>query len=362
MTLRLISADDHFIEPPEIWPRYIDPKFRDRAPHVVRRGDIDSYEMDSVILPPIGMPGSAGKPTEDIRLEGRFDDVPKAAYDPEERVKAMDVDGVTAAVIYPTIAMRLHGARDPELKLACFQAYNRWAADFCAPHPDRTKAVGVVALNEIDQGIEELRQVAQLGLAAGFISVDPGGDVDYGGPEYDPFWAAAQDLDIPVSLHVGSEKQRWEKTRAPKASNQLLGIQRSLAQMVLGGVFDRFPKLKIVSAENQVGWVPYFMQSTDHFYTRMAALHGPDRIDLALLPSEYLRRQVSFTFIPFDTWWVPIRDRIGVDRILWSSDYPHTESTWPNSRKVVEEMFQGVPEDEQQQMAGGNAAQLFGFV
>jgi predicted TIM-barrel fold metal-dependent hydrolase len=361
MTLRLISADDHFIEPPVIWTDYMDPEFRDRGPRLVSHGGYDTYEMESVILPPIGMPGSAGKATRDIRLEGRFEDVPKAAYDPEERIKAMDVDGVAAAVIYPTVAMRLHSARDAQLKHACFQAYNRWAAEFCTRYSDRTKAVGVVALNDIDQGVAELRQVAQLGLAAAFISVNPGGEEDYGSARYDPFWATAQELDLPVSLHVGSEKERWERTRVPKAANQLIGIQRSLAQMILGGVFDRFPKLRIVSAENHVGWVPYFMQATDHNYTRMAALHGPDRLELALLPSEYLHRQVSFTFIPFDTWWVPIRDRIGVDRILWSSDYPHTESTWPNSRRVVEDLFRGVPEQEKRMMAGGNAAQLFGF-
>jgi predicted TIM-barrel fold metal-dependent hydrolase len=361
MPFRLISADDHFIEPPDIWPKYIDPKFRERAPRVVSRGEFDAYEMESVALPPLGMPASAGRPTEHIRREGRFEDVPKAAYDPEERLKAMDVDGVSAVVIYPTIAMRLHSARDLELKLACFRAYNRWAADFCAYRPGRMKAVGVVALNDIDQGVAELRQVAQLGLAAGFISVNPGGDEDYGAPRNDPFWAAAQELDIPISLHVGSEKESWDRRRLAKDVNPIAGIERSLSQMVFGGVFERFPRLKIVSAENQVGWVPYFMQWMDHLHTRMAAISGPDRLELELLPSEYLRRQVYFTFIPFDTWWVPIRDRIGVDRIMWSSDYPHTESTWPNSRKVVEELFQGVPVDEKEKMAGGNAARLFGF-
>jgi predicted TIM-barrel fold metal-dependent hydrolase len=344
-----------------VWTEYIDPEFRERAPRLVRKGDYDVYEMEEVVLPPIGMPGSAGKPTEDIRLEGRFEDVPKGAYEPAARLQAMDRDGVSAEIIYPTLAMRMHGIPDPALKRACFRAFNRWAAEFDATYPGRWKSVGVVGLDDAEWGAEELREVAELGLGAAFISVDPGGEDDYGRADYDRFWATAEELDLPVSLHAGSEKRRPGRLPARQVFTQRLGVTNSLAQMVYGGIFDRFPRLKIVSTENHVGWVPFFMQSLDHLHTRMPLLLGTDRPALDLLPSEYLRRNVYHAFIPFDTWWMPVRDRIGVDRILWSSDYPHSEGTWPESREVIAETFRGVPEEETQMMVGGNAAKLFGF-
>jgi predicted TIM-barrel fold metal-dependent hydrolase len=227
------------------------------------------------------------------------------------------------------------------------------------------KAVGNIELENLEEGIKELKRIRELGLVAGFISVDPGEDSNYGDPRYDLFWATAQDLDMPLSLHIGSDKNRSFGGPSRSATRNREGIENSLTALIFGGTLERFPKLKIISAENNLGWAPFFIHMLDRAVTRMRHTRVYDMTKIKILPSEYLQRQVHFSFLSHDVLWIPVRNTIGVDQIMWSSDYPHAEATMDGaalgSRRTVAEIFRDVPDPETRKMVGENAARVFGF-
>ena len=357
----IISADSHVVEPPDLWLNYIEPRFKDRAPRLIHKdeGDVFEYEGQPFIAP-MGMAAGAGKPSDQLRRHGRFDrDVPKGAWDPQARLGEIAVDGVDGEVLYPTVACFMFGLKDLEFQSACFQAYNNWLADFCAAHPDRLKGFGLMSLASVEHGVQDLHRIRRQGLVGGLIAIYPDEEQQYSEPRYDPLWAAAQDLDMPISLHVNTERNfKVKRTMADNATSDV-HIRRSLTFMVTGGVFERFPRLKIISAENDVGWVPYFLERMDYLFDRTRNIYQWT-VSRTMLPSEYIRRQVYFTFMR-DSSWVPARHLIGLDRLMWASDYPHTDSTWPRSREVIARMLQDVPEEERRKITLTNAGELYHF-
>ena len=363
----VISGDSHVNEP-AFWSEFIDAKYRDRAPRLVRKGNTDLYVCEGAHLPPIGVPGSAGRAKETIRPEGFFEEVvPKAAWDPDERLKAMDVDSSAIEVLYPTVGLRLNHLQDMDFQAACFRAYNTWLAELCATHPKRIKGVGLLSLGNIPEAIKELERVRKLGLVGGHISyslVDIHLD-HYGRPYYEPLWAAAEDLDIPIVLHIGSERH-WRRGFLNSLSTAMgAGIRESLTAMVLSGVFERHPKLKVASVENRVSWVPAWLDRIDAMATAETFFMDPepefDFSKLKMLPSEYIKRQVWHTTLMPDYDWIPLRDKVGIDRVMWSNDYPHREATWPNSIQTIEEVFKDFSKEEMEKLLSTNAANLHGL-
>ena len=206
-----------------------------------------------------------------------------------------------------------------------------------------------------------------MGLKGAMIWCSPPADQPYSSPLYDPFWAAAQELDMPVSLHAitGIERIQWEYGAEKRAMRQTVTpheIEKSFSILILSGVLERFPRLKIVSAENNCGWLPYYLQRMDRGFARFgpSGTVTPWPTKLTLKPSEYFRRQMYCTFID-DSFGVASRHWIGVDNVMWSSDYPHTASTWPHSRNIIERDFKDVSEAEQRKIVRENAAKLYGF-
>ena len=249
------------------------------------------------------------------------------------------------------------------LLFACFQAYNAWIADVCRTHPDHLKGVGIIPHGDIPLAVQGLERARRAGLSGGLLAIFPDEDLLYSDARYDALWAAAQSLDMPISLHIGSERRTGFATFT--LPNNLVGsgygyVQRQLAAMVFGGVFERFPTLKIASVENNAGWVPLWMNNMDHTFDRRRNLHQW-QMSRELPPSEYIRRQVWFTFLSTDDTWMANRYRIGVDRLMWSSDYPHLESSWPDSGACISKMFHRVPGEEQRKIIAGNAAALYAF-
>ncbi len=356
----VISADSHVIEAADLWLNYIDPRFRDRAPRVLQQKDTDVFYCEGVSLLPIGGASGAGKRPEEHRREGRYErDVRRGGWDPHERLKDMKADGVDAEVLYPTFAMRMFGLEDVAFQLACFQAYNNWVKDYSYAHPERLKGIGLVPLLDLETGIGELKRIKEIGLAGAMIAIYPTEDRQYSSPTYDPFWAAVQDLDLPVSLHILTEGKAPKPSSWAESATASGLIQRSLANMIFGGVFHRFPKLKVISAENDAGWAAYFMERIDYlFYGRRG--FWKHEIPLDTLPSEYFHRNVYLTFMR-DRSLVPVREEIGVDKLMWPSDYPHSDSTWPNSQEVIQRLFSNVPADQRRKIVAENAARLYGF-
>ena len=363
---RIISADSHFVEPPTMWAERIDAKFRDRAPHTQQgyKGRPGEWFMCENIQPvQVGGFFGSGKSSEELpeHLKKGFEVAPKSVWDPAERLKEQDRDGVSAEGLYTSMGMLLFGLDDAELRAASFTAFNDWAAEYCSYDPKRLIGLGAITLEDIPAGVRELERIADKGLRGTLVWGSPPEDAPYSDPVYDPFWAAAQDLNMPLSLHIltGRGGNRFSRRRVLYGYMRLpQEIQLTLADMVTGGVFERFPKLRIVSAENDVSWLPHFMYRLDHAYDRLRHIEG---LTLSMLPSEYIKRNIWATF-QFETSNVEFtRQAVGTEQIMWSSDYPHTDSPWPRSREFIAGAFEDMREDDVAKIVGGNAAELYGI-
>ena len=363
---RIISADSHFVEPPTMWAERMDQRFRDRAPHTVRghNGQEGEFFVCENISPvPVAGFFGSGKSAEELpqhRKKG-FEVAPKSVWDPAERLKEQDADGVSAEALYTSMGMLLFGLDDAELRAACFRAFNDWAAEYCSYDPKRLIGLGVISLEDIPAAVAELERIAKKGLRGALIWGSPPDDRPYSSREYDPFWAAAQDLQMPLSLHIltGRGGVQFDPRRVLYRYMRLpQEIQLSFADLIVGGVPERFPRLKLVSAENDVSWIPHFLYRIDHAYDRLRHIEG---LTLPMLPSEYMKRNVVATF-QFETTNVKFtREIFGAENILWSSDYPHTDSPWPRSRDIIAQAFAGMSEQDVQKMVGGNAMRLYGL-
>jgi predicted TIM-barrel fold metal-dependent hydrolase len=368
---KLISADSHVNEPGDLWVERIDKSLRERAPRVVENlpGQRPGAYLVLEGVTPIHLAQGigAGQKPEDLPrfFQGStYKDVRPGGWDPAERVKDMNLDGVEADVIYTTLGFRQFWLTDAALQRACFRVYNDWLAEYCAYAPKRLAGLALISLYDVKEGVKELRRCADRGLKGALIWASPPEDRPYSSPDYDPFWAEAEELNLPISLHsitgMGAESRLAIKQpidRYVRSTVLCHEVQRSLVVLIFSGVLERFPRLKLVSAENEVGWLPFFLQKLDQAQDEYRYLYPTP---LKLRPSEYFRRQIFATFID-DRVGVMGRELIGVENIMWSSDYPHTVSTWPNSREVVERDFKGVPEGEKRQIVRENAARLYGF-
>ena len=371
--LQLISSDSHVSEPSDLWVERLDIKYRDRAPRVVlnpegQEGAYFVYEGYPPHNLAIGL--GAGRTPEELAAflkTGTYADARPGGWDPAQRLPDMELDGVEAEVLYTTLGFRLFWLKDAGLQRACFRVYNDWLAAYCSYAPKRLKGLALISLYDPKEGAQELERCAKLGLKGAMIWCSPPADQPYSSEIYDPFWAAAQDLDMPVSLHAitGMERIPWEygaEQRAMRSTVTPHEIEKSFSILILSGVLERFPRLKIVSAENNCGWLPYYLQRMDRGFARFgpSGTVTPWPTKLTLKPSEYFRRQMYCTFID-DSFGVASRHWIGVDNVMWSSDYPHTASTWPHSRDIIARDFKEVSEVEKRKIVRENVAQLYGF-
>ncbi len=366
VSYRIISADSHFVEPPTMWVERIDKKFRDRAPRTVRGYEGKEGEFfvceNIVPVPVAGFFGSGKSATELPEHAKRgFEAAPKSVWDPAERLKEQDQDGVSAEVLYTSMGMLLYGLNDAELRAACFRAFNDYAAEYCSYDPKRMVGLGAITLEDIPAAIRELKRCANKGLRGVMIVCAPPDERPFSHPDYDQFWAVAQDLNMPVSLHIltGRRGHGIDFSRILLSYMRFPSeIQGTLATMLFGGVFERFPRLKVVSAECDVSWMPHFMYRLDHAYERLRHF---ENISLPKMPSEYIKRQVYATF-QFETIRPDLVEVYGADQMMWSSDYPHTDSPWPRSREYVEgAAFARISPAETQKIVADNAARLYGL-
>ncbi|MBI3743950.1 MAG: amidohydrolase family protein [Chloroflexi bacterium] len=354
----VISADSHVVEPPEIWPQYVEAKYRDRAPHVKREKETDVYLCEGMSLIGLGLMAGAGRADGEVRREGRWEEVMPGAYDPHKRLKDMHIDGVDAEVVYPTVGLQLFLVKDQALQTALFQAYNSWVADFCKQESKVLKGIALISTSDIEWAVGELKRARKLGLCGAMISVWPSADgALYDQQRYEPLWATAAAEGLPVSLHIATQARDVGHSLVDLALLPVW-VERSIGAIMISGVFDRYPNLKIVSAEHDIGWAGNFIERMDSLCTRGGKLR--EGVNHKRLPSEYFHNNVSMTFMK-DRTGIASRNIIGVDRIMWSSDYPHHSATWPKSQQVLAKQLDGVPEHERRQIVCDNAARLYGF-
>jgi len=365
---RLIDADAHINEPPDLWVSRVPPEYRERAPRMEHFERGDAWVMEGAPDPiNFGLNAAAGLPVEERRPWVRFDDIRPGGYDPKARVQEMDADLVDACVLYPTprLSHLMIAARDPGLHLALVRAYNDWLAEYCGHEPGRLGGIALVPNRGVDDARREVeRIVKEPGIVGVLIGCFPHGDLDLA-DEDDAVWRAVAEAGVPLHIHVGlvNEFPRDIYAAGTVTEGHAQGDMRFLqapvrmVQFVNGRVFDRVPGLHVVLAEVDAGWVPYVKEQLDNRFLRRTP--GADA-RAQRLPSDVVDEHFSYTYIT-DHFAIRNRHAIGVDRLMWSSDYPHSGSDWPNSVRVVHADFADVAADERDLILAGNARRLYRF-
>ncbi len=352
---RLISADSHVNEPPEMFAERMPAQLRDRAPR--------TEEIDGV--PSLVMEGARPRkmPKGRQQLEGEaLDRAQAGGWEPDLRMRDQDRDGVSGEVVFPTLALQAcFVAPDPELQMALSQAYNDWVCEVFSPHPKRFATACVIPMSDIPAACAEAKRVAKLGTRSLFLPSQMPAK-PYNHPDYDAFWAVANELSLPLTFHSGTgHEPRVERGPGGAVINYLLGAQLDGAHVILyltmSGVLERFPNIQIVTVETGSAWLAWVMTTMDEIYEKHHMWAKPT---LKLRPSDYARRQAHVTF-QNDPVGVHNRNFTGVEALLWGSDYPHPEGTWPNSQQYCATQLKDVPDDEKAKILGGTTARLFGF-
>ncbi len=363
---RIISADSHVVEAHDLWQRYIDPPFRDRAPRLVRGKDFDSLVGEEFNNEAIGVLAGCLRKDDEVRAQGRWDtDVFPGGYDPEQRIRDLDIDGIDAEVLFPTVALTMYPISDPELLWALFRAYNSWLAEFCAASPDRLKGIAMLNHAPVDVAVAELRRGRDLGLVGAMLPLFPAEGSSYRDADLEPLWAAAAELGMPVHLHSSTWRNadrsffnvRSGTDRLLNSPNQ---IQHVILDMVFSGVFDRHPALRVVSVENDAGWAPFLAERGDYWWHRHRRIMPSGEIVCLQPPSEYFRDNLRLTFMR-DRTAILARDVIGVPSLLWGNDFPHHISTWPHSGDLIDEYRKELDPSEHAKIFCENARTLYGI-
>jgi predicted TIM-barrel fold metal-dependent hydrolase len=360
-TYKLISADSHINEPPDLWTSRVPAEFRDRAPRIEHFDQGDAWVMEGALDPiNFGANCNVGLPPEQRPAWIKFEDVRTGGWDPAARLGEQDQDKVDAEILYPTPRVSnqvLWYTEDRDFHLACIRAYNDWLAEYCAYAPDRLWGVALMPNVGVEEAVAELRRtMAMPGIKGALLGQYPHGGEAIS-DEDDAFWAVAEELNAPLSVHVGfATTAQGDKSRG-KSTGSLRFFDAPIraTQFVEGGVFDRFPNLHLVLVEVDCSWLPYMREQMDDRFKRTVPTSRPD---IKRMPSEYFTDNIFSTFIT-DTYGIKNREAIGVSQMMWSSDYPHSGADWPNSWKTIEDHFAGVSEGDRQEILAGNAVRLY---
>ena len=375
----VISSDCHAGLPPEGYREYLDPEFREAFDQALPIQIANTREAEKMFLV---------KEINDEWRRGR-DQALTGAWDHDERIKVMDGDGIAGEVIFPdgitemnsppfgaSLGLPARGV-DPRMQWAGARAHNRWLAELCQMAPERRNGVALVlALYDVDEAVAEVRWAKENGLGSIMIPVMWGDHPPYHHPRYEPLWQVCEELDMPIHFHSGpAEQDQYFGTWPPDpkegtmtggmgiyVSEVAFFVSRPLTFLIWGGVFERHPGLKVAITEGTAVWVPEFLQLLDNRFGEHAgnAKLGDYRSHLSMKPSEYFARQIRVGS-NLHGREVQMRNEIGLGTMMWGSDYPHPEGSWPETASRLSENFAGVPADEVAQMNGGNAADFYGF-
>jgi predicted TIM-barrel fold metal-dependent hydrolase len=381
---RIVSADAHILEPKDLWATWLPARYQDKAPTLVKDADGgDAWQFAGLDPDPIGLVATPGMRFDEFRWTGvTYEEARAGCYDGAARLADMDTDGVDAEILFPPQRTVGHflGDADDDFVRAGIDAYNDFLFDqFCAP--DRSRLIGMAQIPStgIDDAVDYLRKAKARGFKGVVISCWPSGGESISEAD-DPFWAAAQDEDMPVCNHINMQGRAariaTRKAAAAKAGGGgvlgrtgakanakavggLGGVfgpsTSTISQLIFTGVFERFPALRVAMIEIGVGWLPHFLEQMDDRYWRNRSW---GQIPIKEAPSYYWYRNLSATFIT-DRVGINLRHQAGVDNIMWSTDYPHHGNDWPYSRRVIDDQMAGVPLDEKAKIIGGNAARIF---
>ena len=367
-TRKVLSSDSHVYEPPDLWTSRLESKFGERSPRVVREEGVDWWYCDGIKIGGFHLGGAQlglrFVAPEQMTDTGRVEDVIPGAYLPAERIKDLDADGVDGEIVYPSVGFLLYKVPDTELLNSICSAYNDWLAEFCRPFPHRIKGVAMLNVDDVWVGVKELERSSKMGLAGAMIAVYPPEGREYDSPDYEPLWAAAEDLRVPISLHIASNRAA-PGTRGAFSSthfdrvNADHWVRQSLSHMILGGVFERHPKLRVGSVEMELSWAAHFLERIDYIYTQRR-FPSSLRYKEQMLPSDYFHSNLFLSFQE-DALGIRLRDILGVDNLLWGSDHPHPESTFPKSQQILEKILADCAEEEKTKIVYDNTRRIYSF-
>jgi predicted TIM-barrel fold metal-dependent hydrolase len=327
----IISADGHVDEPPDMF---------DGLPAEIR----DSIKRPKIML----------------------DTRPKGGVDPAVRIEDMDLDGVAAEVLYPTFVLGLFSQEQREQE-AAFRVYNDWIADFCKHSPNRLFAIPCLATYDIDHAIAEMQRCNDMGLLGGLMWQVPHPDLPLTSDHYERLWAAAAELGQPLHFHIltGFNYFRFKREGLDKVrgsvNTKTHDIFTTVYDLIWSGVFDRHPKLKAVVVEGEIGWAPFLLQQYDYYFRRFTKPGHPSG-DFAItrLPSEIFDEHMWLTFMD-DAAGGHALQRWGDRKCMWSSDYPHPNMTWPNSRAFIARQIGDLDPEKQKRVLSQNCIDLYGL-
>ena len=368
----LVSVDDHICEPADMFAAHVPEKYREFTPRVVTaESGSQQWWYGEVRGRNLGLNAVAGKPREYFNVDPlSYDDMRPGCYDVHERVRDMSAGGQLAGLNFPNwpgfTGQVLNSGPDPEVNLVMVKAYNDWHVDeWCGAYPDRFIPCGILPYFDIAEAAKEIRRLADKGCHAVTFSENPSaiGAPSIHSGEWDPVFAACVDVGTVLACHVGSSSKGASTTAdAPAAVPMALSSTMSiytLGDLLWADFWHRFPSLRFSLTEGDIGWIPYFLQRAEHVHDRHNGWIKAERPQ-GLSPSELFRERIMCCFIE-DTIGVRLLDQFNVDNVCWENDYPHSDSSWPDSPEHLEELFAGLDDAVVNKITHENAMRNYQF-
>jgi predicted TIM-barrel fold metal-dependent hydrolase len=386
---KIISVDDHVVEPPHVWERWLPAKYRDRGPRVERRGigaskhvgggayeqsfdpdgpPADCWVFEDVVYIHKRYVAAVGFDRDHMGLDPiTYDEMRPGCYDPRARVDDMTMNWVDGSLCFPTFprfcGQTFTEAKDRELGLACIKAYNDWMVEeWCGDSGGVLIPLVIVPLWDADLAADEVRRNAARGVhAVCFSEVPPHlGLPSIHSGSYDPFFAACEETHTVINMHIGSSSRMPATSPdAPHAVAATLSFNNAMASLsdwLFSGKLVQFPRLKLAYSEGQIGWLPYVLERADSVWLEHRAAAGVSET-VPEPPSTYYYRQVFGCFFR-DHHGIESIDRVGIDNITFETDYPHTDSTWPDSKKIASDHLEGLTDEQKYKILRGNAIRM----
>lgn len=363
---KVISCDDHVIEHRAVWQDRLPARWKDAGPRVVDEDGIPIWWYEGRRYQPLGLDAVAGDDPSEFKLTPKaFENMRPGCYDPVARLADMDEDGIHGSLCFPQFP-RFAGQTflegdDKELGLLCVQAWNDFILDeWCATDPERLLPMAIMPAWDAQLCADEILRTVEKGAKAITFSENPAalGLPSFWSEAWDPMLSALEETETPMCLHIGSSSRPivpHEDATLPVVIS-LLGLlsMTALSDLCFSPIFNRHPRLKVVLAECGIGWIPFMLERLDIVWHKQ---RHHSKVNIEKMPSECFRDNIWACFIQEEAG-IELRHRIGVDKILCEVDYPHSDTNWPNSRKLLAEQLVDVPDDEALAIAGGNAASL----
>ena len=386
---KIISVDDHVVEPPHVWDRWLPAKYRDAGPKMVRRGirqiekvgighyveyfddesptKVDCWLYEDLVYTHKRMVAAAGYSKEEMTLTPvTYDLMRPGCYDPKARLEDMDTGWVEASMCFPTFprfcGQTFSEGKDKEVGMACVKAYNDWMVEeWCGDSGGRLIPLAIIPLWDVAAAADEVRRNAARGVPAVCFSELPfhlGLPTIHSG-YWDPFFAACEETSTVVAMHIGSSsKMPATSSDAPPSVSATLAFGNAMSSMIdflMSGVLVRFPGLKLLYAESQIGWIPYVLQRVDQVWEDNQAWAQTKQIPEP--PSTYYHQSMYGCFIN-DPHGLASLDEIGIDHVTAETDYPHSDSTWPDTKEIMTKLLAGLSDAQVEQIVRGNAIKL----